>query len=139
MTDVTQTKDSIKKILSHPLMCFGTDALYAGPKAHPRSYNAAIHLLDCYWKQHHVLSLEQIIAKMTSVPAERLGLHDRGRIAPGAFADLVLFDPAILKDNSTQTNPQAKCDGLEKVWVNGKLAFDQGTGTGACSGVLLKG
>lgn len=138
MTDVTQTQDSIKKILSHPLMCFGTDALYAGAKAHPRSYNAAIHLLDRYWKRQQVMELESLIAKMTSAPATRLGLKHRGTLAVGSYADLVLFNPVTLKDNATQTDPQAKCDGLEKVWVNGKLVFDGKDGTGLCPGVLLK-
>jgi N-acyl-D-aspartate/D-glutamate deacylase len=102
MTDVTQSQDSIKRILSHPLMCFGTDALYAGQKAHPRSYQAALHLLERYWKQEPVLSLEQLIAKMTSCGAKRLGLADRGLVSKGYKADLVLFDPVELADRSDE-------------------------------------
>lgn len=138
MTDITQSQDSLKRILSHPLMCFGTDALYAGPKTHPRSYQAAIHLLDKYWKQQNLLPLELLISKMTSVPASRLGFSDRGKIMQGYKADLVIFDPATLQDNSTENDPMAKPDGMVLVMVNGKLSFFEGEPTGVCSGSLLK-
>ncbi|MCW4013286.1 MAG: amidohydrolase family protein, partial [Candidatus Bathyarchaeota archaeon] len=92
MIDVTQSEDSLKKILSHPLMCFGTDALYAGPLSHPRSYQSTLHLLDCYGKQEKVLPLHSLIARMTGKPAKRLGLQDRGLIKAGYKADLVLLD-----------------------------------------------
>lgn len=138
MTDITQSQDSLKRILSHPLMCFGTDALYAGEKTHPRSYQAALHLLDRYWKQQGLLPLELLISKMTSVPASRLGLTDRGMIVQGYKADLVIFDPLTLEDNSTVRDPTAKPDGMVLVMVNGKLAFFEGEPTGVCSGSLLK-
>ncbi len=138
MTDITQSQDSIKRILSHPLMCFGTDALYAGEKTHPRSYQAAVHLLDRYWKQQDLLPLEMLISKMTSEPAARLGLSDRGKIMQGYKADLVIFDPLSLKDNSTESDPMAKPDGMVLVMVNGKLSFFEGEPTGVCSGTLLK-
>jgi N-acyl-D-amino-acid deacylase len=138
MTDITQSQDSLKRILSHPLMCFGTDALYAGKKTHPRSYQAAVHLLDKYWKQQSLLPLEVLISKMTSEPAARLGLSDRGKIMQGYKADLVIFDPASLKDNSTDSDPMAKPDGMVLVMVNGKLSFFEGEPTGVCSGSLLK-
>ncbi len=137
MTDINQSQDSLKRILSHPLMSFGTDALYAGTKSHPRSYQAAIHLLDRYWKQQDLLPLETLISKMTSSPATRLGLVDRGRIQQGYKADLVIFDPLTLKDNSTEDDPTAKPDGMVLVMVNGRLAFFEGEPTGVCSGSLL--
>jgi len=138
MTDITQSQGSIKRILSHPLMCFGTDALYAGEKTHPRSYQAAVHLLDKYWKQQELLPLEILISKMTAEPATRLGLKDRGKIKQGYKADLVIFDPRTLKDNSTESDPMAKPDGMVLVMVNGKLSFFEGEPTGVCSGSLLK-
>ncbi|HKL57273.1 MAG TPA: D-aminoacylase [Sphaerochaeta sp.] len=137
MTDITQSQESLKRILTHPLMCFGTDALYAGEKTHPRSYQAAVHLLDRYWKRQDLLPLEVLISKMTSIPATRLGLADRGRIAQGCKADLVVFDPITLKDNSTQEDITAKPDGMVLVMVNGKLSFFEGEPTGVCSGSLL--
>lgn len=137
MTDVTQSQDSIKRILSHPLMCFGTDALYAGKKAHPRSYQAALHLLDRYWKQEPVLSLEQLIAKMTSCGAKRLGLSDRGMIAKGYRADLVLFDPIGLCDRSNEAHPETPACGLDLVMVNGVIALQNGRYTDSTSGQIL--
>ncbi len=137
MTDVTQSQDSIKRILSHPLMCFGTDALYAGKRTHPRSDQAALHLLDRYWKQEAVLSLELLIAKMTSCSAKRLGLSDRGLIAKGYQADLVLFDPIALKDCSDERHPDAPSIGLCLVMVNGTIAFQDGRYTDSQSGSVL--
>ncbi|MFA6732406.1 MAG: D-aminoacylase [Sphaerochaeta sp.] len=137
MTDITQSQDTIRKILSHSLMCFGTDALYAGSLSHPRSYQAAIHLLDRYCKQQEVLPLELMIAKMTSVGAHRLGLADRGLIQKGFKADLVLLDWQKLSDNSTQANPDAKSTGLELVMVNGNIAFQHGQYTDATAGSAL--
>lgn len=137
MTDITQSQESLKRIMSHPLMCFGTDALYAGAKGHPRSYQAAIHLLDRYWKQQNVMPLEMMIGKMTSESASRLGFFDRGRIEVGCKADLVLFDPKTLKDNSSESDPTAVCDGLLMVMVNGKVALKDGKTTGICSGTIL--
>ncbi|MDD4573678.1 MAG: D-aminoacylase [Sphaerochaeta sp.] len=138
MIDITQSQDSVKRILSHPLMCFGTDALYAGDKTHPRSFQAAVHLLDKYWKQQNLMPLEMLISKMTLEPASRLGLSDRGKIMQGYKADLVIFDPVSLQDNSTESDPSAKPDGMVLVMVNGKLSFFEGELTGVCSGSLLK-
>ncbi len=137
MTDVTQSQDSIKRILSHPLMCFGTDALYAGEKAHPRSYQAAIHLLARYWKQEPVLSLEQLIAKMTGCSAKRLGLVDRGLIAVGYKADLVLFDPRQLSDCSDEDSACRVSNGLRLVMVNGSIALQDGRYHDTTTGCIL--
>lgn len=137
MTDVTQSQDSIKKILCHPLMCFGTDALYTGGNAHPRSHQAAIHLLDRYWKQASVLPLELLIAKMTGAGAKRLGLTDRGLVAKGYKADLVLFDPLTLEDKSDEVHPDTPCEGLKLVMVNGIIAFEDGRFTDRTAGTFL--
>jgi N-acyl-D-aspartate/D-glutamate deacylase len=138
MTDITQSQESLKKIMKHPLMCFGTDALYAGSKCHPRSYQAAIHFLDRYWRQQRVMPLEQMIHKMTGETASRLRFKDRGQIAVGYKADLVLFDPKTIRDNSSARDPKAKPDGLHLVLVNGKFAVYEGNPTGICAGTLLK-
>ena len=138
MTDITQSQESLKRIMTHPLMCFGTDALYGGTKCHPRSFQAAIHFLDRYWRQKHVMALEQMIHKMTGETASRLGFADRGRIAVGLKADLVLFDPNTIRDNSSATTPKAKPDGLHLVMVNGQIALYEGNPTGTCAGSLLK-
>ncbi len=137
MMDITQSQQSIKQILSHDLMCFGTDALYAGQKAHPRSYHAAIHLLDRYYKTEHVLDLPSMISKMSKKGAERLSLSDRGRIQQGCKADLVLIDLHALKDHSDALHPDRKSEGIKLVMVNGEVAYTEEEGPKGCFGKPL--
>lgn len=137
MIDTTQSQETIKKIMTDPLMSFGTDALYAGSGAHPRSGNAAIHLLDEYCKQRKVLSFEEAIKKMTSNVAKRLNITDRGLIREGYKADIVVFDPIELKDNSSPSDPFRPCSGLDYVMVNGTFALKKGKLTSSLSGEVL--
>ena len=102
----------------------------SGVGRHPRGYGAFTKILRQYVREEKVLSLEEAVRKMTSLSADNLGLKKRGRIAPGQFADLVLFDPATVADQATPQKPQLQSVGIEKVWVNGKEVFSQGkTGT----------
>lgn len=137
MMDVTQSEDSLKKILSHPLMCFGTDALYAGALSHPRSYQSTLHLLDRYGKQETVLPLHSLIARMTGNPANRLGLKDRGFIKTGYKADLVLIDWQHLAEYSDIKHPEITGDGISMVMVNGVVAYQEGNYHDSTSGSLL--
>ena len=137
MSDIAQSAQSLRMIFEDPLMCFGTDALYTGPFAHPRSANGAIHLLyERCLKENY--SFESVIRKMTSAVASRLGLKDRGLIREGYKADLVLLDPATLKDNSDMAHPFEMCTGLENVMVNGSFALRNGKLTRSLSGRVLK-
>lgn len=136
MTDVTQTQESMRKIFDDPLMVFGTDSLYAGEMAHPRSANAAIHLLEQRCIKEDV-PFEVAIAKMTGKVALRLGITDRGLVKEGYKADLVLFDPAKLRDNSDSTHPFEMCSGLEAVMVNGVFALKDGKLTKSRSGEVI--
>lgn len=136
MTDVTQSKDSLRTIFSDPLMCFGTDALYTGPAAHPRSANAAVHLL-CGFCKSEGFPLEEAIAKMTGKVAEPLGLKDRGFVRKGCRADLVVLDMERLQDNSDIRRPFEMCCGLEHVMVNGVFAMKNGSLTGSRSGEVI--
>ncbi len=137
MMDVTESEDSLKKILSHPLMCFGTDALYAGPLSHPRSYQSTLHLLDRYGKQEAVLPLHSLIARMTDKPAKRLGLQDRGIIKAGYKADLVLLDWQHLAEHNDIKHPEVTGDGISLVMVNGVVAYQDGKYFDSTSGSLL--
>ena len=121
MFDITQSTENLIKIMKDPLMCFGTDALYTGSAAHPRSSSASIHALDFFCKRTPVFTWEQMISRMTGRVADRLGIKDRGHLVKGAKADLVLFNPNTLRDNSSTENPYAKCSGIEAVWSNGVL------------------
>ena len=85
-----------------------------------------------------MVSLPEAIRKMTSLAADNVGIKDRGRIAPGTFADLVLFDPATVIDRATPANPHAVSTGIAKVWVNGALAYDSGQTTSARGGTVLR-
>lgn len=137
MVDTTQTEESLKLIMRHPLGCFGTDALYSGGRCHPRSWAAAVHLLDKYWHQDEVLPLEQTIRRMTYEPARRLGLLDRGLVKEGFQADLVVFNPLTIHDNATVLNPTALNTGMELVMVNGIVAYQKGSFTHKLSGSVL--
>ena len=137
MMDVTQSEESLKKILFHPLMCFGTDALYAGALSHPRSYQSTLHLLDRYGKQEAVLPLQSLIARMTGNPASRLGLQDRGFIKTGYKADLVLLDWQNLAEHNDIKHPEITGDGISMVMVNGVVAYQEGNYHDSTSGSLL--
>jgi N-acyl-D-amino-acid deacylase len=84
------------------------------------------------------LSLEEAVRRMTSLAAEHMGIRDRGRIAPGMFADLVLFDPAAVIDRATPQQPHVPSVGVSRVWVNGQEVFANGATTGVRSGRPIK-
>jgi N-acyl-D-aspartate/D-glutamate deacylase len=90
---------------------------------HPRGYGSFTKVLNYYVKEKKIMSWEDAIHKMTALSAEHVGITNRGIIAPGYFADLVLIDPATVKDNSSIQNPKALSDGILKVWVNGVLVY----------------
>ena len=106
--------------------------------AHPRGYGSFTRILGRYVREQKVMPLEQAVYKMTGLTAAHLGLKDRGIIALGKVADLVLFDPATVIDRATITNSQAISEGIEGVWVNGELVFTGNKPTGKRSGVLIK-
>lgn len=90
---------------------------------HPRGYGSFTRILSRYVKEKKIMSWETAINKMTALSAEHTGIADRGIIAPGYFADLVLIDPETIKDNAAVQNPKALSDGILKVWVNGVLVY----------------
>lgn len=138
MADITQSTDNLRKIFKDPLMLFGTDSLYTGDLSHPRSANAAIHLIETMCLKNNVATLPEAIAKMTSKVASRLGILDRGIIKKGNKADLVVFDPSSLHDNSSLKNPFAMCTGLDFVMVNGTFAVYKNAPTYSRSGRVIK-
>jgi N-acyl-D-amino-acid deacylase len=104
---------------------------------HPRGAGTFPRVLGLYVREKHWLTLPEAIRKMTALPAERLGWKDRGVIREGAFADLVLFNPNTVIDRSTYSNPTALPTGIEKVFVNGVLVWDNGKPTSARPGLFL--
>ncbi len=104
---------------------------------HPRGFGSFTRILGYYVREKKIMSLEQAIQKMTSLSAEHTGIKNRGLIASGYFADLVLFDPATVKDNATIKNSKAISTGIEKVWVNGICVFENQQSTKKFPGVFI--
>ena len=125
----------LENFLSWPHTNICSDGSWGG---HPRGYGAFTRVLGRYVRERKIMSLEMAVYKMTGLAAEHLGIGDRGIIAPGYSADLVLFDPATVQDRATVEHPDALSVGIEKVWVNGKLVYVNQKTTGIYPGVLIK-
>jgi N-acyl-D-aspartate/D-glutamate deacylase len=106
---------------------------------HPRAWGSAARILGKYVREERLLSLEEAIRKMTSLPAQRMRLWDRGVVRPGAFADLVVFDPEAIRDRATFEQPRQYAEGVRYVAVNGQLVVDGGQLTAARPGRALRG
>ena len=137
MMDVTEDEESLEKILRHPLMCFGTDALYSSPRPHPRSFSGAFHLLYRYGIEKKVLPLETLINRMSGEGAKRLGLKDRGLIKESYAADILLLDLEKLKDTAEPGKTFVKNEGLVMTMVNGVVVVENGLANGNIAGTLL--
>jgi N-acyl-D-amino-acid deacylase len=129
--------------LAAPWVMIETDADPTSPAVdaavHPRAYGAFPRVLAHYVREKHVLTLEEAVRRMTSAPANRLGLHDRGRVALSLAADLVLFGADRVQDHASFAEPSRYSTGMDYVWVNGVLAIDDAKVTGALPGKILKG
>ena len=109
------------------------------PHEHPRAFGSMPRFLGHYVREEHLLPLEQAIGKITSLPAQREHLRDRGLLREGFFADITIFDPATIIDRATYENPVQVSDGVNYVFVNGQLEFEAGKLTGAQGGRVLRG
>lgn len=136
----------VETIMTVPWVAVCTDAegrrpghpiLDAG-RPHPRTYGSTARVLGTYVRERGTLTLENAVAKLSSVPAARLGLRDRGVLRAGAFADLVVFDSATVADEATYEQPSRHPVGIEHVVVNGRLAVQAGQETGERAGRLLR-
>ena len=109
------------------------------PHSHPRAFGAMPRFLGHYVRDEHLLPLEQGIRKMTSLPAQREHLTDRGLLRQGFFADITIFDPATIRDRATYQNPAQLSEGIKYVLVNGQLEYEDGHMTGTKAGTVLHG
>ena len=139
-------EDDVRAVIAHPLvsMCtdssaVATDGIYSQEKSHPRAWGTATRILGKYVREEKLLSLEEAVRKMTSLPANRMGLADRGIVRPGMLADLVAFDPDTVRDRATYQNPLQYSEGVPYVAVNGELVVDEGQITEARPGRPLYG
>ena len=126
----------IERLLAWPFANVCSDGGLAG--RHPRGFGAFTRVLGEYTRQRRVLSLEETVRKMTSLSAHNVGIVERGRITPGYFADLVLFDPVTVRDMATPESPQARSVGIRTVWVNGEVVYDGEATTGRHPGRVLR-
>jgi N-acyl-D-amino-acid deacylase len=105
---------------------------------HPRSHGAFTRVLGRYVREEKLLSLEEAVRRMTGLTARHLGFEDRGVIRPGAYADLVLFDPATVRDNATAAQSDLLSDGIIAVWVAGQRVYADGKVTNARPGKIIR-
>ncbi len=130
----------VRRIMSHPLAMIASDGRLSTPgegHPHPRAYGTFPRVLGEYVREQGVLTLPHAIHKMTQMPAQRLGLADRGVLRVGAIADVVIFDAATIKDASTFSAPHQYPIGVEMVLVNGQVAVEKGVPTGVRAGRVV--
>ena len=130
--------DGIRRFYRHPLAMVATDSTFIGAKPSPRTYGSYPRILGQFVRDEQLLGLEEAIAKMTSMPAARLGLRDRGKLADGYVADIVVFDPAKVRSLATVDAPRRYPEGIEHVFVAGVPVVKGGKHTGATPGRALR-
>lgn len=138
-------EDDLERVLRDPFVMVGSDSVaarlegsLAQDRPHPRTFGTFVRVLGRYVRERGVLTLEEAIRRMTSLPADRLGWADRGRIRVGTIADLVLLDPETVGDVATFETPLCPARGIDAVWVCGELAWADGSATGSRSGRVLR-
>jgi N-acyl-D-aspartate/D-glutamate deacylase len=145
-------EQDVRAILSHPLVMIGSDAIITRGKPHPRTWGTYPRVLGHYAREvglfsqaeasgstrYPTLGQAEAVRKMTSMPAQKFGLWDRGLVRPGMAADLVVFDAATVNDRATYENPEQAPAGLPHVLVNGVFAVRDGQYTGARAGQVLR-
>jgi N-acyl-D-amino-acid deacylase len=137
---------NVRRQMSLPWVSFGSDEQGDAPEgvfllsaAHPRAYGNFARVFAKYVREDHALTAEEAVRRMTSLPADNLSLKDRGRLRAGAFADVVVFDPATIQDHATFQNSHQLSTGVSYVIVNGRWALKEGKATGAATGRVVRG
>jgi len=140
------TEDNVKRQIQVPWVSFGSDAasmaaegVFLKTSTHPRAYGNFARLLGKYVRDEHVIPLEDAVRKLTSLPADTLRVKDRGRLAVGQYADVVVFDPKTIADRATYEQPHQYAVGMRHVWVNGVRVLKDGEHTGAKPGRVVRG
>ena len=137
------SEEDLVRIMKHPATMIASDAYPGIPTfgkdaPHPRAYGTFARVLGVYVREKHVLTLEDAIRKMSSFPAQRMGIEDRGILRAGLKADIVVFDPATIIDKATFEKPHQYAEGVLAVIVNGRLTLSDGQMTGERAGRALR-
>jgi quercetin dioxygenase-like cupin family protein len=135
-------EQDLERIIVHPATMIASDGeipIFGQNSPHPRSYGTFARVLGVYVRDKKLLSLETAVQKMSALPAQRLGLTDRGVLRTGMKADIAIFDPARVRDTATFEKPHAYAEGVTHVVVNGEVAFENGKMTAARPGRILYG
>jgi len=138
-------EEDVRSVMKHHLQMVGTDAwsvapygVLGGGKPHPRFYGTYPRVLGKYSRDEKLLTLEEAIRKSTSFPAQKLQFQDRGIVREGFWADLVIFDPKKIMDMATFADPHIYPEGIEYVFVNGKIVIEKGSHTEETAGKILR-
>jgi N-acyl-D-amino-acid deacylase len=137
MTIHMMDEGDVREILGSERVCVATDGLFGG-KPHPRVYGTYPRILGHYVREENLLTLEEAVRKMTSLPARAMGLDRKGVVRPGMDADLVAFDPAVVESRATFDTPRRHPKGVDHVVVNGEFVVRDGETTGATPGVAVR-
>ena len=133
----SMSEDDVRTVLGHPRTMIGSDGLPNDKFPHPRLWGTFPRVLGLYAREQRLFSIAEAVRKMTSLPALRFGLKDRGSVREGNAADLVLFDVETVRDTASFTAPKQAANGIEAVWVNGVLSYWKKASTGARAGRFL--
>ena len=137
-TPAEENEATLARTAVHPRMMIASDGVYNQPHPHPRGYGCFAQVPGHYVRELGLLSLEDAVYKMSGFPAQRYGLGDRGRLAEGLAADLVVFDPATIAARSTWDEPLQPAVGVDRVMVNGAWVLADGEPTGQLPGRVLR-
>uniref|UniRef100_UPI0013DC26F1 N-acyl-D-amino-acid deacylase family protein n=1 Tax=Sandarakinorhabdus rubra TaxID=2672568 RepID=UPI0013DC26F1 len=142
----SMNEDNVRKQVAIPWVSFASDASAQAPEGvflksstHPRAYGNFARVLGKYVREEKVISLAEAVRKLAAQPAYNLRIEGRGRLKPGNFADIVIFDPATIADTASFARPQQLAVGVDQVWVNGVQVLADGQPTGAAAGRHVKG
>jgi N-acyl-D-amino-acid deacylase len=140
------SEENVRKKIALPWVMFDSDAASLAPEGlflktnpHPRAYGSFARLLGKYVREEKVISLEEAVRRLTALPAETLGLKDRGTLRTGCYADVVVFDPKRIQDHATFDRPHQYATGVVHVLVNGVQVLREGQHTGATPGRVVRG
>lgn len=131
-------ESDVRFLVAHPLLSVGSDGVESfDKKTHPRLWGSFPRVIEKYCREEKLISIEECVRKMTSMPAEKLGLKMRGELKKGYFADVVVFDPENIKENTTYEDPVRFPTGIDAVIVNGEIAARNDSATAARAGRVL--